>query len=403
MRNARLARHSTTTTTTKPSLSDLPPPPPKHRPILPKNPHQPQPTDNKPITAASFGHYTITPPPTPTQLHHASQFFTTGHPTHLFTASKFRTIPPSTLPEVAFLGRSNVGKSSLLNAVLQRSNTKLARTSRQPGKTREMVGFGVGSARVVGSRRGKTGREERKERKVDGQEADWERVLGGSGRAGLVVLDMPGYGMGSREEWGREIMKYLGGRSQWVSSTCAAPRDRGQLVLSTDERHRLRRTFLLVDSAHGLTSTDRLLLDLMHSQSLPHQIVLSKIDKKLFASCKARPSPEMLRSRLGQLPELAARITAAAVGGAGLKDRDAGKYLMRDVIACSAERAWPHGSQSRIGVDALRFAVLQACGLEADVEGWAREVKGVSLERGDEENRGRWGEEEVVPWEKILA
>ncbi len=73
---------------------------------------------------------------------------------------------------MAFLGRSNVGKSTLLNALLGR---RICHTSSRPGRTRTMNAISVHGGR-------------------------------------LHVLDMPGYGHGSRREWGREIMKYLAGR-----------------------------------------------------------------------------------------------------------------------------------------------------------------------------------------------
>lgn len=85
------------------------------------------------------------------------------------------------MPEVVFLGRSNVGKSSLLNAVMGRN---ICHTSSKPGRTRTMNFFAVGGPDEAGS----------------------------PGR--IVVLDMPGYGKGSRAEWGPEITKYLVGRKQ---------------------------------------------------------------------------------------------------------------------------------------------------------------------------------------------
>ena len=130
-----------------------------------------------------LAYYWDTAPPTPAQLRRAEKFFGAAPPKLLFSANKFRTVNNSTIPEVAFLGRSNVGKSSLLNALM---GQKICHTSSKPGRTRSMNFFAVGGE--------------------DGH--------GSPGK--LAVLDMPGYGKGSREEWGPEIMKYLVGRKQYA-------------------------------------------------------------------------------------------------------------------------------------------------------------------------------------------
>ena len=131
-----------------------------------------------PLTVA---HYWDTAVPTPTQLLAAERFFNRPTPTLLYSCTEFRKVKLSSLPEVAFLGRSNVGKSSLLNNLMGR---KICHTSSKPGRTRSMNFFAVGG----------------------------EDGMGNPGK--VVLLDMPGYGKGSREEWGEEIMKYLVGRKQ---------------------------------------------------------------------------------------------------------------------------------------------------------------------------------------------
>ena len=132
------------------------------------------------ISAPSY--YWDTAPPTPAQLQQSEKFFRATTPKLMFSATNFRTIEILKIPEVAFLGRSNVGKSSLLNALMGKN---ICHTSSKPGRTRSMNFFAVG---------GEDGR-------------------GNAGR--LAVLDMPGYGKGSREEWGSEIMKYLVERKQY--------------------------------------------------------------------------------------------------------------------------------------------------------------------------------------------
>jgi GTP-binding protein len=129
-------------------------------------------------------------------------------------------LPNDNLPEVAFAGRSNVGKSSLLNAVLGRQG--LARTSNTPGRTRELNYFLVGE--------------------------------------GLYVVDMPGYGYARASktlvrDWNHLIRDYLRGRTQ------------------------LKRVFLLIDSRHGVKDNDKTTMELMDKSAVSYQLVLTKIDK----------------------------------------------------------------------------------------------------------------------------
>lgn len=134
------------------------------------------------IPESTFSHRWETSVPTSSQLHQAERFFLSHPPVLLGSSSKFRTIDSGTALEVAFLGRSNVGKSSLLNALMGKN---ICWTSSKPGRTKTMNFFAIGG----------------------------EDQAGNPGK--VVVLDMPGYGKGSREEWGQEIMKYLVGRKQY--------------------------------------------------------------------------------------------------------------------------------------------------------------------------------------------
>jgi GTP-binding protein len=129
-------------------------------------------------------------------------------------------LPDEQLPEVAFAGRSNVGKSSLLNALLGRQG--LARTSNTPGRTRELNYF------LVGDR--------------------------------MHVVDMPGYGYAKASktlvrDWNQLVRDYLRGRTQ------------------------LKRVFLLIDSRHGVKENDRATMELMDKSAVSYQLVLTKIDK----------------------------------------------------------------------------------------------------------------------------
>ena len=135
-------------------------------------------------------------------------------------AAKIEQLPAPDLPEVAFAGRSNVGKSSLINALV--GMNKLARASNEPGRTREVNFFDLG------------------------------------GR--LRLVDLPGYGWAKA---GKQVTKkfqnlgrdYLRGR---VS---------------------LKRVYLLIDSRHGLKAVDTEALDALDEAAVSYQIVLTKADK----------------------------------------------------------------------------------------------------------------------------
>lgn len=129
-------------------------------------------------------------------------------------------LPDEPIPEVAFAGRSNVGKSSLLNALIAQG--QLARTSNTPGRTRELNYFRMGDA--------------------------------------LHIVDMPGYGYAKAPKsmvagWQSLVYDYLRGRSQ------------------------LERVFLLIDSRHGVKANDTEAMKLMDKSAVSYQIVLTKIDK----------------------------------------------------------------------------------------------------------------------------
>src|SRR6266481_1909608 len=130
------------------------------------------------------------------------------------------SLPSETLPEVAFLGRSNVGKSSLVNALTGRR--MLARTSNTPGRTRQINFFAL-----------------------DGR---------------LMLVDLPGYGYAEASKsavkaWTRLMQHYLRARSS------------------------LRCVCLLVDSRHGIKEPDRPIMQLCDAAGLSFQIVLTKVDK----------------------------------------------------------------------------------------------------------------------------
>lgn len=157
-----------------------------------------------------------------------------GECAFLWAAANPAQLPPPGPPEIAFAGRSNVGKSSLLNALTNRKT--LARTSHTPGRTRELNFFGLGG---------------------DGENAK------------LLLIDMPGYGhaAASKEKtasWTRLIGDFLRGR---------AP---------------LLRVFLLIDGRHGAKPIDIEMLDFLDSSAISYQIVLTKQDEVKAAEREGR-------------------------------------------------------------------------------------------------------------------
>ena len=166
-------------------------------------------------------------------------------------------LPPVELPEVAFAGRSNVGKSSLLNALTNRRT--LARTSNTPGRTREVNFFRLG------------------------------------GR--LMLVDLPGYGYAraGKEEiarWNELIGDYLRGRGN------------------------LLRVYLLIDARRGIGAPDRKVMELLDKAAVVYQVVLTKIDKvKPIPLGKVQAATEAELKRHGAAyPEILATSSKNKIG-----------------------------------------------------------------------------------------
>ncbi len=179
-------------------------------------------------------------------------------------------MPGAKMVEVAFAGRSNVGKSSLINALTGRNT--LARASNTPGRTQQINFFDL-----------------------DGR---------------LMLVDLPGYGYaqapkGDVEKWTQLVNDYLRGRQV------------------------LRRTCVLIDARHGLKDTDREVMTMLDRAAVPYQIVFTKIDKikaselesvisVTESEIKKRPAafPVMIATSSEKgtgIPELRASLTALTV------------------------------------------------------------------------------------------
>ncbi len=172
-------------------------------------------------------------------------------------AANAAMLPPPGLPEVAFAGRSNVGKSSLVNALTGRKT--LARVSNTPGRTQQLNFFDLGSK--------------------------------------LCLVDLPGYGYSkvgkqAAADWTRLTLNFLKGRPN------------------------LRRVLLMVDSRHGIKESDEDVMRVFDDAAVVYQIVLTKTDKtkpdELAAMLAA--TRERVKRRVAAHPDVLVTSSHAGLG-----------------------------------------------------------------------------------------
>jgi len=182
----------------------------------------------------------------------------------LKSAPALQFLPDATAPEVAFAGRSNVGKSSLLNALTGRK--ALARTSVTPGRTQELNFFDVGEPLT------------------------------------FRLVDMPGYGFAKApkdvvRKWRFLVNDFLRGRDV------------------------LKRALVLIDSRHGIKDVDREILEMLDKAAVSYRLVLTKADKikpTELAEVQARTAEEA-RKRPAAHPDILATSSETGLGIAELR------------------------------------------------------------------------------------
>ncbi len=194
-------------------------------------------------------------PETPEEIAAAKLF--SGRVDFLLSAPQLKFLPEPTVPEIAFCGRSNVGKSSLLNALTGRKS--IARASVTPGRTQELNFFEVGDPLQ------------------------------------FRLVDMPGYGFAKAplavvEKWKKLVRTFL----------------RGRPVLA--------RTLVLVDSRHGLKDVDRDMMKMLDEAAVGYRIVLTKADKIKASALDAVAAKvaEEARKHPAAYPEM--HVTSAEKG-----------------------------------------------------------------------------------------
>ncbi len=187
-----------------------------------------------------------------------------GRVEFLLSAPQLKFLPDPVVPEIAFCGRSNVGKSSLLNALTGRR--AIARASVTPGRTQELNFFEVGEPTL------------------------------------FRLVDMPGYGFAKApikvvDKWKALVRTYLRGRAS------------------------LARTLVLVDARHGLKDVDREMMKMLDEAAVTYRVVLTKADKIKASELEATTAKvaEEARTHVAAYPEVHVTSSEKGMGIAELR------------------------------------------------------------------------------------